>query len=234
MICAKCKEEKITDSFTESQIKKGDGRWCKECVKIKNKLYRQTNKDKLKKYKQTDSYKQKSKNYKERNKKEIKKWSKEYYLSNKDRFQNYYIENKEKIKERVRKWDRKRMKTDLIYRLRKNTSSYIRNSVKHKGGNSILNNLPYTIDELKNHLESQFESWMTWDNWGNYNSTTWNDNDSTTWTWNIDHIIPHSNLPYNSMNDENFKKCWSLNNLRPYSAKQNIIDGSSRIRHNII
>lgn len=28
------------------------------------------------------------------------------------------------------------------------------------------------------------------------------------------------------MNEENFQKCWSLNNLRPLSAKKNIIDGS--------
>jgi hypothetical protein len=32
------------------------------------------------------------------------------------------------------------------------------------------------------------------------------------------------------MEDENFKKCWSLENLRPYSAKQNIIDGAREIK----
>jgi len=35
------------------------------------------------------------------------------------------------------------------------------------------------------------------------------------------------------MENEAFKECWALTNLRPYSAKQNIIDGSTRIRHNI-
>jgi hypothetical protein len=33
------------------------------------------------------------------------------------------------------------------------------------------------------------------------------------------------------MDDEEFKKCWSLDNLRPLSAKQNILDGTSRKRH---
>lgn len=28
------------------------------------------------------------------------------------------------------------------------------------------------------------------------------------------------------MEDDNFKRCWALENLRPYSAKQNIIDGA--------
>jgi len=30
------------------------------------------------------------------------------------------------------------------------------------------------------------------------------------------------------MEDENFKKCWALENLRPLSAKQNIIEGNRR------
>ena len=69
---------------------------------------------------------------------------------------------------------------------------------------------------------------MSWKNWAVYNPKTWNNNDSKTWTWNIDHIIPQSDLPYTSMSDVNFNKCWSLSNLRPYSSKQNILDGNRR------
>lgn len=86
--------------------------------------------------------------------------------------------------------------------------------------------LPYTIQDLKQYLEKQFEPWMNWNNWGKYNSKTWNDWDSTTWTWQIDHIVPQSVLIYSSMEDEEFKKCWVLENLRPLSAKQNISDGA--------
>jgi hypothetical protein len=53
-------------------------------------------------------------------------------------------------------------------------------------------------------------------------------NTFTIWTWNIDHITTHSNFPYISMADQEFKACWALTNLRPYSAKQNIIDGCRR------
>lgn len=66
---------------------------------------------------------------------------------------------------------------------------------------------------------------------GKYDAKLWKDDDKSTWTWNIDHIIPQSDLPYTSMKDENFKICWSLNNLRPYSAKQNIEEGAKKIRH---
>ena len=97
-----------------------------------------------------------------------------------------------------------------------------------KNGESCLNYLKYSVEDLKKHIEGQFQPWMTWENQGNYNFTTWNDNDSSTWTWQIDHIIPQSKLPYTSMNDENFQKCWALENLRPLSSKQNVIDGNRR------
>ena len=93
---------------------------------------------------------------------------------------------------------------------------------------SILKYLPYTIEDLKLYLESKFEWWMNWDNWGMYDVKTWDDNNSLTWTWNIDHIIPQSYFKYVSMEDEEFKRCWALENLRPYSAKQNILDGNRR------
>ena len=47
----------------------------------------------------------------------------------------------------------------------------------------------------------------------------------------LDHIIPRSDLLYTFMNEESFCKCWSLSNLRPLSAKQNIIEGPARVRH---
>lgn len=100
-----------------------------------------------------------------------------------------------------------------------------------KNSESFLQYVPYTMNKLKLHLESQFESWMTWENHGKYNLKTWNDNDSSTWTWQIDHIMPQSILPYTSMEDENFKKCWALENLRPLGAKQNFLDGCTKVRH---
>ena len=97
-----------------------------------------------------------------------------------------------------------------------------------KGGSSFIKSIGYSIQELKEHLEKLFEPWMTWGNYGKFNSKTWDDNDPTTWTWQIDHIIPHSTFNYTSMNDRSFKDCWALSNLRPYSAKQNLIDGDRK------
>lgn len=62
-------------------------------------------------------------------------------------------------------------------------------------------------------------------------ANTWKDDDITTWTWQIDHIVPQSDLPYTSMEDDNFKKTWTLDNLRPFPAKQNWLDGVLKVRH---
>ena len=138
------------------------------------------------------------------------------------------------------------------YKLRVRISGMIWEALKlnnsSKNNESCLKYLTYSPKILKYHLELQFyhldnlvpldipwhredRVWMTWDNWKIYNKHTWIDNDPSTWVWNLDHIIPQSDLPYTIMENENFKKCWDLSNLRPLSAKQNIKDGAQRIRH---
>ena len=139
---------------------------------------------------------------------------------------------------------RERHKNDVAFRLRRLISLYINHCLKKSGNkkdNSISKYLPYTIEQLIIHLESLFAApenltsdgkvWMTWKNQGSYKVNEWRDDDISTWRWNIDHIIPQSDTPYTSMSEDNFKKSTSLSNLRPYSAKQNNIDGSQRLRH---
>ena len=75
----------------------------------------------------------------------------------------------------------------------------------------IFDMLGYTVDDLKRHLESKFQPGMTWDNIGQ---------------WHIDHIRPDSWFNYSSIDDEEFKKCWALDNLQPLWAKENISKGN--------
>lgn len=128
-----------------------------------------------------------------------------------------------------------RRKSDPLFKFRKTLSVsigyYLKKQGSSKRGGSIKNNLPYTTSELCQHLEKQFEPWMTWDNHSVYDAKIWNDTDPSTWTWQLDHIIPQSDLPYASMEDDNFKKCWALENLRPLSSKQNVVEGVNRTRH---
>ena len=71
----------------------------------------------------------------------------------------------------------------------------------------------YTVDELKSHIERQFLSGMSWDNMAD---------------WHIDHIVPKSSFVYSSAEDEDFKACWALTNLRPLWAKDNLSKSDAR------
>ncbi len=70
--------------------------------------------------------------------------------------------------------------------------------------------LGYTPEELKTHLEKQFVKGMTWNNKGD---------------WHIDHIIPVSAFSFTSIDDADFKAAYSLPNLRPLWAKDNMRKG---------
>lgn len=81
-----------------------------------------------------------------------------------------------------------------------NTSIY--KSIKKNRRGYIWENLfGYTLVDLKEHLEKQFEKEMSWDNFGS--------------CWWIDKIIPRSAFRYSNVINDEFKKCWSLKNLRP-------------------
>ena len=185
--------------------------YCKSC---RNARVRERRKDPLVK----EKLKQKCKIYRDKNLAKFRAREKSWRINNKERNSEYRA-----------KEHKERMINDPVYRMKRRVSSSVRKSLlrlKSKKNGSVWKHLPYTYTELKLHLESLFEPWMTWDNHGAYHVDKWNDSDPSTWTWNIDHIIPQSALLYTSMDDENFKKCWALENLRPYSAKQNILDNN--------
>lgn len=155
----------------------------------------------------------------------VKSYAKLYYHNHKEAVLQRMNRNKGATKIKRNIYRNNKRKTDISFKLRDKISTDIRQAIIKKGSvknGSILNFLPYTIQELKEHLEKQFEPWMNWNNWGTYNKETWNNGDSITWTWQIDHIIPHSKFNYTSMKDQSFKDCWALNNLRPLSAKMNL------------
>jgi hypothetical protein len=117
-------------------------------------------------------------------------------------------------------------------RLKSSFTRRITRALVKNGSKEIFNKitiyLPYTNEELDNHIENQFEWWMHWENWGVYDPKIWKIDNPLTWTWQVDHIEPHSKFKYKSLTDQLFLNCWSLNNLRPYSARQNVLDKDRR------
>lgn len=148
---------------------------------------------------------------------------KEYYQINKNEKLNYQINYSKLNKNKINIQSKKRREKDPAIKLRNSCSSLIRYILKgSKNNSSILLYLPYTMQELKTHLESLWEPWMTWENYGMVSKLKR--------TWQIDHIVPQSLLPYSSMEDENFKKCWALENLRPLDSLENIKKGNKLIK----
>ena len=193
----------------------------------KHSIYYEENKDKL------DIY---HKAYMVKNREDVLSKRSEARRRDKDKIKagnnRYYIENREKLVLKVAAYARKRKLTDLNFKLRLLVSSSINKNLKSNKGSknneSCIKYLKFTISELKAHLEKQFEPWMNWGNHGNYRLDKWVEDDVSTWRWHIDHIVPHSHFKYTTMQDEAFDKCWTLSNLRPLSAKQNIKDGNRR------
>ena len=180
----------------------------KEKVILNKQQYRRRNPDKIK----TERQKHYSQ---ECNKKKKKAQDRSYYLA-----------NKESIRKRQYAWT----KRNAVAWLRNKVSHLIREHLKrfnaNKGGKSAFKYLDYTPQELVLHMERQFEPWMNWSNNGLYIKSEWVDDNPVTWKWQIDHIIPQSKLPYDSMEHPNFKLCWALSNLRPLSAKENVLKGN--------
>lgn len=173
-------------------------------------------------------------------KNEKQQYDQAYRSANKDKLLQqqrvYDHENRNKIKIYKKQYVKQKRANDPIFRLRSYVSKSIATAIKLNGSQksgSCLQYLSFSMDELRAYLETQFEPWMNWNNHGKYNSKTWNDTDSTTWTWQIDHIIPQSVFQYTSMTSQCFNDCWALCNLRPLSAKQNLMDGVTRARHNL-
>lgn len=237
-----CGETKPIDQFVKNE------NFCLDCKKKYNKQYNEANSEAFKE-KRKISYKNNknkinntSKKYRSEHKEEVKAYNKQYRMDNKIEIalkeKEYKQKNKDKINNTSKKYKAKKRRNNLVFRIQNNVSCEIRNSlrannvIKH-GSKSSWIYLNFTPQQLWEHLlnHQQKQEWMNIHNYGTYNSKTWDDNNHLTWTWNIDHIIPQSDLPYTSMEDENFKTSWSLDNLRPLSAKQNLLDGIFRTRH---
>lgn len=121
--------------------------------------------------------------------------------------------SKIEVLDRISKQTRERYKNNPNYRIRKVVDASIAACLRRNYGvknGSVLDALPYSIDELRSHIESQFnqQNGFTWENYGK--------------AWHIDHIIPCAVFNYKDINSPAFRDCWALSNLRPLAAIENI------------
>jgi len=210
--CTKCEIAKPLKDFYFRKSRNRHENYCKECIKARTKKrYHALSPDE--KTKLLEETRARGKAYRESGREKIVK----------DKWRE---ENREKVRAYKRRYQHSKKGKER----RKRTTNVLRDSVsngvryalrrvaKGKKTKSTFDALPYSPQELKEHLESLFQEGMSWDNYGD---------------WHIDHIIPQSALPYEDLEDENFQKCWALENLQPLWAEENMSKGSLHegIRH---
>jgi hypothetical protein len=192
-ICNKCNIIKPLTEFNKNKNKvDGYHVWCKQCVSSNNKKLYIDNNENIKQY--TNNYYYNNKNVilpklkQYRNKPEIKlkqaNYIKEWISENEGYYKQYQKEYKKQY-------------------YRDNPHVSICLNIKRRCLNGINDDrVNYTSNDLKNHLESLFESWMNWSNIGE---------------WEVHHNVPVSwfepNTPPRIIND--------LKNLYPLSKKEN-------------
>ena len=173
--------------------------------------------------------------YNEKNKEKIAAKAKERYEKNKPKIladqkekrkdpefkkKKLILDNKWKAKnvEHLRKYfrDRARLlsKTDPIYKLRcqiRKSARRVNEGMlgKHRTRVSSLNQLGCTIEEYRSHIESQWEDWMNWKNYGPDLDTQ----------WQIDHKTP---LDWFIKNSSNPHEANHYSNLGPLRGRDNI------------
>ena len=198
----------IEDPIEKARLMKNERtrRW-----KLENKdKVRAARKRHIKKY--SEKIKEEGKKFREEHPAYKKEWYNQHKAEAKEWWNNRSKEQKQAKAEYNRVWKNDRYKNNNNYRIRCIISSAVRRSLKGiKKGDSIKNILGYSIEELKEHLEHQFEDWMNWDNLG---LTATKEKE----TWQIDHIIPVNTFNILEIGDEEFKKCWALTNLRPLDS----------------
>lgn len=195
----------------------------KEEILNYNKQYREENKEKIK---------QKKKAYREANKESEIKRSRDHYFRNREKYvlmaKERYQGNKERHAECGKAWagnnpeKRKKSVREYNRRFRSTPKGHISSTISKRMNESLQRGMKagrhweslvgYDVDQLKIHLEKQFDENMTWENYGSY--------------WHIDHARPIASFNFNSPDDKEFKDCWALSNLRPLEAKENMSKGS--------
>lgn len=175
----------------------------KEAKRLYDIEYRKNNIDKIKQ-RELDKYNSMTpeerkelakKRYVKRDKEKKKKDDKKYAIKHKDKLnakkRKWAKDNPEKNRASKTKYFINKLNSDPLFKVRHNIGNAIRQAFKRKGftkNNKCFTILGCTYEEFITHLESKFESWMTWNNYGNPKDGIYELNK----TWDIDHIIPLS------------------------------------------
>jgi hypothetical protein len=123
----------------------------------------------------------------------------------------YSKNNREKIIKRQKQYVKKRKDEDIMFRLKLNLRARLKKYIRHIGGSHKLSRTTISMigclpEELRKHIENQFNNGMSWDNYGRDG-------------WHIDHIIPLCSAKtieeaFKLNHYTNLQPLWSIDNYK--------------------
>ena len=181
----------------------------KEYLKNYYLINKQLIKENSKKYydKNSDIILKKQKIHRSKNETKIirKKYSKNYTEKNKD-----ILNAKSRIKKKYKR------QNDPLYKLITYVRSMTLKAIKTNGytkKSKTFELIGLTKEEFYTYIESKFESWMNWNNRGDWNGIPTEINTA----WDVDHIIPISS----AKTEEELIKLCHYTNLQPLCSYTN-------------
>jgi hypothetical protein len=127
-------------------------------------------------------------------------------------------ENRDILNEKRRPGARERFHAlygnDLAFTLTHRVGALVRRTLRFnkKKDGKMKDILGFTVDELRQHIESQFTEGMSWDKF-------------LSGEIHLDHKTPINFFKPQSVDDPAFKACWALSNLQPLWARDNLSKG---------
>lgn len=214
--CCRCLKDQPFENFNKCITGKlGLYNYCKQCNHITKKIYYQNNAAKLKAHKRLPHIREREKLLRR------ERYKNDSDYREKELERNRVRRRKEPAKEKIRLNYQFRKATDVQYKLKKICKDRLRNAIKRL---KIKLNIDIqkcakthellgcSIDELKKHIESQWQKNMTWNNHGFGNEN-----------WHIDHIKPCSSFDLTKPDQQ--KACFHYTNLQPLWQIDNLSKG---------
>ena len=201
-----------------------------DIIRVKKRLY-------YLKVKDTEVYKEKKRAYNKLYNKTPKRieynrlLKRKNYKRDKERQARYWANNPDSLKRRdiwVKTYNKTykkqhrlkinlqiktRRENDPNFKMRNTLRSRIWTVLKRRNTRRLASTLTLlgadSVETVINHIENQFESWMNWNNHGE---------------WHLDHIKPCASFNLNSFRGQ--RACFNYKNLRPLEAFQNMSKGA--------
>ena len=221
--CKLCRQENsLKNKDKISEYNKKYYQKNKDIINEQSKDYNKNNKKKLseqnKKYRENNTEKIKIKRleWEEKNMCKIKKYQNDWRENNKQYILDYSKKYRGENKDKINEYYKLKYNNDPLFKLKQNIRNRIRGSFNIYGYTKKSRThdiLGCSYEQLKNHIESQFEGWMSWENKGNPEDGILDLNK----TWDIDHIIPLSSAE----TEEDVIKLNHYTNLQPLCSYHN-------------